>query len=44
MDPTLFITRLQCLMIPTIMPAGLDAHQIINKRQVFTDTRIQHTS
>jgi len=41
MDPTLFITPLQRLMIPTIMPAGFDAHQIINKREGFTDACIQ---
>src|ERR1700694_4688434 len=33
MDPQLFATRLQQLIIPTIMPAGLDAHQIINERE-----------
>ncbi|KAF4623491.1 hypothetical protein D9613_001581 [Agrocybe pediades] len=41
MDPTLFATRLQKLIIPTIMPAGLDAHQIINERERFIDARIQ---
>jgi len=41
MDPALFATRLQRLMIPTIMPAGLDAHQIINERERFIDARIQ---
>ncbi|KAF9535380.1 aconitase family-domain-containing protein [Crepidotus variabilis] len=33
MDPNLFATRLQPLLIPTIMPAGLYAHQINCKRE-----------
>ncbi|KAF9524663.1 SNF2-family ATP dependent chromatin remodeling factor snf21 [Crepidotus variabilis] len=41
MDPKLFATRLQRLLIPTIMPAGLDAHQIINERERYIDARIQ---
>ena len=41
MDPQLFATRLQRLVIPIIMPAGLDAHQIINERGRFIDARIQ---
>ncbi|KAH6917669.1 SNF2-family ATP dependent chromatin remodeling factor snf21 [Coprinopsis sp. MPI-PUGE-AT-0042] len=40
MDPQLFATRLQRLLIPTIMPAGLDAHQIINERERFVEARI----
>ncbi|KII86364.1 hypothetical protein PLICRDRAFT_56081 [Plicaturopsis crispa FD-325 SS-3] len=40
-DPALFATRLQRLLIPTIMPAGLDAHQIINERDRFIEARIQ---
>ncbi|KAF8971597.1 SNF2 family N-terminal domain-containing protein [Flammula alnicola] len=40
-DPALFPTHLQRLIIPTIMPAGLDAHQIINERERFIDARIQ---
>jgi ATP-dependent helicase STH1/SNF2 len=40
-DPSLFSTHLQRLIIPTIMPAGLDAHQIINERERFIDARIQ---
>lgn len=39
-DPALFPTHLQRLIIPTIMPAGLDAHQIINERERFIDARI----
>ncbi|KAG2023767.1 SNF2-family ATP dependent chromatin remodeling factor snf21 [Coprinopsis cinerea AmutBmut pab1-1] len=40
-DPQLFATRLQRLLIPTIMPAGLDAHQIINERERYIEARIQ---
>ena len=40
-DPKLFDTRLQRLLIPTIMPAGLDAHQILNERERFIEVRIQ---
>ena len=41
MDPALFATRLQRLVIPSIMPAGLDAHQIMNERERFIEARIQ---
>jgi ATP-dependent helicase STH1/SNF2 len=41
MDPDHLATRLQRLIIPTIMPAGLDAHQIINERERFIEARIQ---
>ncbi|KAF9014915.1 SNF2-family ATP dependent chromatin remodeling factor snf21 [Cyathus striatus] len=41
MDPALFATRLQRLVIPTIMPAGLDAHQILNERDRYIEARIQ---
>jgi ATP-dependent helicase STH1/SNF2 len=40
-DPKLSATRLQRLLIPTIMPAGLDAHQILNERERFIEARIQ---
>lgn len=40
-DPTVFATRLQRLLVPTIMPAGLDAHQIVNERERFIEARIQ---
>ncbi|KAF5377272.1 hypothetical protein D9615_006425 [Tricholomella constricta] len=40
-DATLFATRLQRLIVPTIMPAGLDAHQILNERDRFIEARIQ---
>ncbi|KAK7064785.1 chromatin structure-remodeling complex subunit snf21 [Favolaschia claudopus] len=39
-DPKLFATRLQRLLIPTIMPAGLDARQIIEERDRFIEVRI----
>jgi ATP-dependent helicase STH1/SNF2 len=41
MDPQLFATRLQRLIISTVMPAGLDAHQIINERERYINARIQ---
>ncbi|PPQ84062.1 hypothetical protein CVT26_013991, partial [Gymnopilus dilepis] len=41
LDPALFATRLQRLIIPTIMPAGLDAHQIINEHERSIEARIQ---
>jgi len=40
-DPPMLATRLQRLMIPTIMPAGLDAHQILNERERYIEARIQ---
>jgi ATP-dependent helicase STH1/SNF2 len=40
-DITLHMTRMQRLLVPTVMPAGLDAHQILNERDRFIDARIQ---
>ncbi|KAJ7356438.1 P-loop containing nucleoside triphosphate hydrolase protein [Mycena albidolilacea] len=40
-DPKLFATRLQRLMIPTIVPTGLDARQIVEERDRFIDARMQ---
>ncbi|GJE94222.1 Chromatin structure-remodeling complex subunit snf21 [Phanerochaete sordida] len=40
-DPALFATRLQRLLIPSIMPSGLDPQQIINERNRFVDARIE---
>ncbi|CAK5279848.1 unnamed protein product [Mycena citricolor] len=40
MDPNIFNTRLQRLVIPTIMPTGLDARQIIEERDRFIEARI----
>ena len=39
-DPTMFATRLQCLLIPSFMPPGLDVHQIVNERDRFIEARI----
>lgn len=39
-DPTLFATRLQRLLIPSLMPPGLDVHQIVNERDSFIESRI----
>ena len=40
MDIQKFSITLQRLLVPPIMPAGLDAHQIINKRDCFVDVCI----
>ncbi|KAG1764096.1 SNF2 family N-terminal domain-containing protein [Suillus placidus] len=40
-DPTMVATRLQRLLIPSIMPVGLDVHQIINERDRFIEARVQ---
>ncbi|KIK70339.1 hypothetical protein GYMLUDRAFT_32342 [Collybiopsis luxurians FD-317 M1] len=40
-DPTLFATRLQRLLVPTLMPPGLDAQQILNERDRYIEARIQ---
>ncbi|KIY45726.1 SNF2-family ATP dependent chromatin remodeling factor snf21 [Fistulina hepatica ATCC 64428] len=40
MDPKLFATRMQRLLVPTLMPTGLDAHQILAERDRFIEARI----
>ncbi|KAH9075751.1 SNF2 family N-terminal domain-containing protein [Lactarius deliciosus] len=40
-SPEAFATRLQRLLVPSIMPLGLDPHQIINERRRFVEARIQ---
>ncbi|KAK0456862.1 SNF2-family ATP dependent chromatin remodeling factor snf21 [Armillaria borealis] len=40
-DKALFSTRLQRLLVPTIMPTGLDANQILAERDLFIENRIQ---
>ena len=40
-DPALFASRLQHLLIPSIMPAGLDPHQIIDERDPYIEARMQ---
>jgi ATP-dependent helicase STH1/SNF2 len=40
-DPQHLATRLQRLIIPTIMPADLDTHHIINECERFIEARIQ---
>lgn len=40
-DPAIFATRLQRLLIPSIMPAGLDLQQVIAERNRFVDARIE---
>ena len=39
-SPEAFATRLQRLLVPSIMPLGLDPHQIINERRRFVEARI----
>ena len=41
-DAALFATRLQRLLVPTIMPAGLDAQSIIAERDRYIEARIQN--
>ncbi|TDL15839.1 SNF2-family ATP dependent chromatin remodeling factor snf21 [Rickenella mellea] len=41
MSPSLWATRLQRLLVPTVMPAGLDPHQIIAERHRFIEARIE---
>lgn len=40
-DPAMLATRLQRLLVPSIMPAGLDAHQIIDERDRVVESRMQ---
>ncbi|TDL20988.1 hypothetical protein BD410DRAFT_840947 [Rickenella mellea] len=40
MSPSLWATRLQRLLVPTVMPAGLDPHQIIAE---FIEARIEQS-
>ncbi|KAG1821541.1 uncharacterized protein BJ212DRAFT_1545885 [Suillus subaureus] len=40
-DPTMVAMRLQCLLIPSIMPVGLDMHQIINEHDRFIEACVQ---
>ncbi|OCB89229.1 SNF2-family ATP dependent chromatin remodeling factor snf21 [Sanghuangporus baumii] len=37
----LWATRLQRLLVPSVMPAGLDPHQIIAERNRYIDARIE---
>lgn len=40
-DPKLLHTRLQRLIVPSVMPGGLDPHQIVAERNRYVDARIQ---
>ncbi|TFY81203.1 hypothetical protein EWM64_g2811 [Hericium alpestre] len=40
-NPSVFASRLQRLLIPSIMPAGLDPHQALAERNRFVEARIQ---
>jgi ATP-dependent helicase STH1/SNF2 len=39
--PEAYATRLQRLLVPSIMPLGLDPHQLLNERRRFVEARIQ---
>ncbi|KZT24683.1 hypothetical protein NEOLEDRAFT_1134735 [Neolentinus lepideus HHB14362 ss-1] len=38
--PALFATRLQRLLVPSIMPAGLDPHQVVAERNRYIEARM----
>jgi ATP-dependent helicase STH1/SNF2 len=40
-DPALFATRLQRLIVPSVMPSGLDPYAILAERNRFIDARIK---
>lgn len=39
-NPAVWATRMQRLLIPSIMPVGLDPHQVIEERNAYIDARI----
>ncbi|KAI8983220.1 SNF2 family N-terminal domain-containing protein [Trametes punicea] len=39
-SPSMWATRMQRLLVPSIMPAGLDPHQVIEERNHYIDARI----
>ena len=39
-SPAAWATRMQRLIIPSIMPAGLDPHQVLEERNAYIDARI----
>ncbi|KAI0656799.1 SNF2 family N-terminal domain-containing protein [Cubamyces menziesii] len=39
-SPSMWATRMQRLLVPSIMPVGLDPHQIIEERNHYIDARI----
>ncbi|KAJ3009953.1 hypothetical protein NUW54_g2626 [Trametes sanguinea] len=39
-NPAMWATRMQRLLVPSIMPAGLDPHQVIEERNHYIDARI----
>jgi ATP-dependent helicase STH1/SNF2 len=41
MDPAAFASRMQRLLVPSVMPAGLDAHQLLAERARYVDARVQ---
>ncbi|RPD70775.1 hypothetical protein L226DRAFT_615902 [Lentinus tigrinus ALCF2SS1-7] len=39
-NPAMWATRMQRLIIPSIMPVGLDPHQVLEERNAYIDSRI----
>ncbi|KAI0358782.1 hypothetical protein OH77DRAFT_1105066 [Trametes cingulata] len=39
-SPSMWATRMQRLLVPSVMPVGLDPHQIIEERNHYIDARI----
>ncbi|RDX51493.1 hypothetical protein OH76DRAFT_1454783 [Lentinus brumalis] len=39
-NPAVWATRMQRLIVPSIMPAGLDPHQVLEERNAYIDARI----
>lgn len=40
-NPALWATRMQRLIVPSIMPVGLDPHQVLEERNAYIDARIE---
>ena len=40
-SPALWATRMQRLLVPSIMPVGLDPHQMLEERNAYIDSRIE---
>ncbi|KAI0770991.1 SNF2 family N-terminal domain-containing protein [Trametes elegans] len=39
-NPAMWATRMQRLLVPSVMPAGLDPHQVIEERNHYIDARV----
>ncbi|TBU43114.1 SNF2 family N-terminal domain-containing protein [Dichomitus squalens] len=40
-SPALWATKMQRLLVPSVMPVGLDPHQVIEERNAYIDARIE---